>query len=108
MYKAFQKFNTQLNGHVLHRPYALEALRADLIGQELAHHHAYSPLLLDQQMREDYKKCYLELMVAALGNLLFGAFLVLAFSNGYVRSFGAFTAVIGVHLLTQLIQTKPT
>lgn len=101
------KFSNRFNGHVLRREYALEALRADLIGEKLACHHAYSPYLLNQQMQADYKQCYLELLAAVMGNFMVGAYIAMASNNVYVRSMGALVAVIGLHLSIRMISTQP-
>lgn len=107
MFQTMHKFSNRFNGHVLRREYALEALRADLIGEELACHHAYSPYLLNQQMQADYKQCYLELLAAVMGNFMVGAYIAMAYNNVFLRSMGALVAVIGLHLCIRMISTKP-
>ena len=107
MFQAMHKFCNRFNGHVLRHEYALEALRADLIGEELACHHAYSPYLLNQQLKEDYKQCFHEIFVAVLANFMVGAYLAMASNHVILRSMGALVAVIGLHLCIRMIRTQP-
>jgi hypothetical protein len=107
MFQTMHKFSNRLNGHVLHREYALEALRADLIGQEIACHRAYSPYLLNQQLKDDYKQCFHDIFVAVLANFMVGAYVAMAYNNVYVRSMGALVAVIALHLCVRMISNHP-
>lgn len=107
MFQTMHQFSNRFNGHVLRREYALEAIRADLIGEQLARHHAYSPYLLNQQLQEDYKQCFSELLLAAMGNFMVGAYLAMAYNHVFLRSMGALVAVIGLHLCIRIVSTKP-
>lgn len=107
MFTTIRKFGNRLNGHVLGRDFAIEALIADLISESIALHNAYSPLLLAHQLHADYKSCFSTLFTASFGNVVAGILISIYEPFGYYRLIGAVIAGIGVYLCFKMIATYP-
>lgn len=107
MLKTIQKFGHRLNGHVLGRDYAIEALKVDLISESITLHNAYSPMLLAHQLQADYKACFRTLFTSSLGNIAVGTHMSMYEPFGYYRPIGLAVAGIGVYLCLKMIATYP-
>ena len=107
MFKEIEKFGNRLNGHVLKRGYAIEALQADIVNESITLHRSYSPFLLEHQMKADYKSCFSALFATSCGNIVLGTLIGLYEPFGGFRLIGLAMAGVGVYLCMKMIATYP-
>lgn len=107
MFTEIEKFGNRLNGHVLKREYAIEALQADIVNESITLHHSYSPLLLEYQMKADYKSCFSALLATSCGNIILGALISLYKPFGGFRLIGLAVVAVGIYLCAKMISSYP-
>lgn len=107
MFKEIEKFGNRLNGHVLKRGYAIEALQAGIVIESITLHRSYSPVLMKHQMKADYKSCFSALFATSCGNIVLGTLIGLHEPFGGFRLIGLAMAGVGVYLCMKMIATYP-
>lgn len=107
MFNEIEKFGNRLNGHVLKRGYAIEVLQADIVNESITLHRSYSPLLLEHQMKADYKAWFNVLFAISCGNIIIGTLISLHKPFGGFRLIGLAVVAVGIYLCVKMISSYP-